>query len=169
MNKKNTRRALLGGFALALACSMAFVPEAQAHDGAARHGKEGKRAKGDKKAFKKMSPEAFVQRFDKNRDGILEMKELPELLQKRLAAADTNRDGKLSVEELHAFRAAFKGGGKKFERLDKNGDGVLTKDEVGEHKWERIAKADANKDGKVTKDELEAAWARKREAKRQSR
>jgi hypothetical protein len=43
------------------------------------------------------------------------------------------------------------------ERLDKDNDGKLTKDEVPAPVWERMSRADANNDGAVTKDELEAA------------
>lgn len=154
MNEMNTRRALFaGGFALTVACGLAFAPNAHACEGKARG--------------KKMQPEHVIQRFDKNKNGVLEVTELPKLLQERLAAADTNRDGKLSAEELTAHRAAFQGHhGKRFARLDKNGDGVLTKDEVGEGKWERIAKADADKDGKVTQAELQQARAQKMIEKR---
>jgi len=150
MNKKNTRRALFG-MGLALGCTFAFVPRAHACGGeGGPHGK----------GFKKHDPQALIQKFDKNGDGVLEVKELPELLQKRLAEADANRDGKLTVQELEAHRAAHHAerGKKHFAKLDKNGDGVLTKDEVGE-KWERIGKADANGDGKVTQQELEQARA----------
>jgi hypothetical protein len=49
--------------------------------------------------------------------------------------------------------------GKRFEAADKNKDGFLTKDEVGERKWARISVADSNKDGKVSKAELDKARA----------
>jgi hypothetical protein len=49
------------------------------------------------------------------------------------------------------------GKGAFFKRADKNGDGALTKDEVGEKRWERIKLADANNDGKVTQEELRQA------------
>lgn len=45
----------------------------------------------------------------------------------------------------------------RFQRADKNGDGFLTKDEVGEKRWQRIQVADANKDQKVSMDELKQA------------
>jgi len=48
---------------------------------------------------------------------------------------------------------------KRFEAADKNKDGFLTKDEVGERRWARISVADANKDGKVSKAELDKARA----------
>ena len=48
---------------------------------------------------------------------------------------------------------------KRFEAADKNKDGLLTKDEVGERRWARISVADTNQDGKVSKAELEKARA----------
>ncbi len=49
--------------------------------------------------------------------------------------------------------------GRRFESADKNKDGFLTKDEVGERRWARIVVADANHDGKVSKAELAKAHA----------
>jgi hypothetical protein len=45
----------------------------------------------------------------------------------------------------------------RFQRADKNNDGFLTRDEVGDQRWERIKVADANSDGKVSKAELDQA------------
>jgi hypothetical protein len=44
-----------------------------------------------------------------------------------------------------------------FKKADKNGDGFLTKAEVGDKRWDRIKAADANKDGKVTQPEMQQA------------
>jgi hypothetical protein len=52
-------------------------------------------------------------------------------------------------------KGAGKGG--HFKKADKNSDGFLTKDEVGEQRWERIKAADANKDGKVSHPEMKQA------------
>ena len=49
------------------------------------------------------------------------------------------------------------GKGGMFKKADKNGDGFLTKDEVGEQRWERIKVADANNDGKISHPELQQA------------
>lgn len=45
----------------------------------------------------------------------------------------------------------------RFQKADKNNDGFLTKDEVGDKRWERIKVADTNNDGKVSKAEMEQA------------
>jgi EF hand len=47
----------------------------------------------------------------------------------------------------------------RFKKADKNGDGFLTQDEVGEKRWAHIQVADANKDGKISQAELQQAHA----------
>lgn len=47
--------------------------------------------------------------------------------------------------------------GAHFQKADKNNDGFLTKDEVGEKRWAHISVADANKDGKVSLAEMQQA------------
>lgn len=47
----------------------------------------------------------------------------------------------------------------RFKQQDKNGDGFLTPDEVGEKRWAHIQVADTNKDGKVSFQELMQAFA----------
>lgn len=47
----------------------------------------------------------------------------------------------------------------RFKQEDKNGDGFLTADEVGEKRWAHIQVADANKDGKISFQELMQAFA----------
>jgi hypothetical protein len=47
----------------------------------------------------------------------------------------------------------------RFKKADKNGDGFLTQDEVGDKRWARIQVADANKDGKISLAELQQAHA----------
>jgi EF hand len=49
------------------------------------------------------------------------------------------------------------GKGGLFKKADKNKDGFLTKDEVGDQRWERIKAADANNDGKVSQPEMKQA------------
>jgi EF hand len=47
----------------------------------------------------------------------------------------------------------------RFKKEDKNSDGFLTVDEVGEKRWAHIQVADANKDGKISFAELMQAHA----------
>jgi hypothetical protein len=52
-----------------------------------------------------------------------------------------------------------KGGekGAHFKKADKNSDGFLTKDEVGDKRWDRIKVADANNDSKISQAEMQQA------------
>ena len=47
--------------------------------------------------------------------------------------------------------------GAHFKKADKNNDGYLTKEEVGDKRWARIQVADANKDGKISQAEMQQA------------
>ena len=108
-------------------------------------------------------PSAFLQRFDKNGDGKIELAELPPGMQANLAKADTNGDGVLSAEELASHRAAMwkehRDPVSFVKRFDKNGDGKLEISELPARMQQRVGKADANKDGVITVSELEASRA----------
>lgn len=97
------------------------------------------------------SPEALFERFDKDKDGVLKLEELPTKLQRMLAGADKDSDGALSLQELGAHRDAMKA--KMFSHIDSNGDGFVTEAEAGK-RWSKLSVADANKDGKVSAEEL---------------
>ncbi len=75
----------------------------------------------------------------------------------RLRGADANHDGNITRAELISYRAA------NFARIDRNGDGFLTDDDIpyflrGRNAPVDInalkAQFDANKDGKVSRDEF---------------
>ena len=102
-------------------------------------------------------PAKFIQHFDKNGDGKLEVAELPERMQKFVGKADTNGDGVLTVEELTTARDGFVKA--RFARGDKNGDGMLTEDEIGARRWAFIKVADADNNGSVTLAEIQTAIA----------
>jgi Ca2+-binding EF-hand superfamily protein len=64
------------------------------------------------------------------------------------AKMDANKDGKVTLAE------AQEGAKQHFQALDKNKNGVLTKDEL-EGRGKRFLRADANKDGQVTLTEAQ--------------
>lgn len=72
-----------------------------------------------------------------------------------MAALDVDKDGEISAKEIEGAVKALK-------KMDKNGDGRLTQDELlpprggpgGGDMAERIMGFDEDKDGRVTKDEL---------------
>ncbi|HUG45782.1 MAG TPA: hypothetical protein VMK31_04615 [Sphingomicrobium sp.] len=67
--------------------------------------------------------------------------------QKRFDRADKNKDGLITREELLQPRR------KPFAKLDKNGDGKLSFEEWAIRTTERFHGADANRDGKLTRAE----------------
>ncbi len=121
--------------------------------------------------FLKSSPEEFLKRFDRNKDGTLSRDEAPPFLQRLFERADTNGDGKLDKDELTAFQKVLcqrfgqaAGGPSKeqidrtvavlLERFDKNKDGKISKDEAGPRLAENFDRFDTNKDGFLDKEEL---------------
>lgn len=102
-------------------------------------------------------PERWLDRFDANEDGVLEVSELPARPRERLAALDTNGDGKLSADETNSARAVYVK--ERFSNIDSNNDGKLTEQEAG-FRWQRLALADGNKDGTVTLEEMTSAHER---------
>lgn len=118
--------------------------------------------------------------LDANADGALSMDELQAPLAERFAAIDGNGDGALSPEEMQAMRPMGKDGmrsprGMKrgavtpemrqaraeaiMERMDADGDGLLSLDELAaEPNADRIfERIDADGDGTISKEEFDAA------------
>lgn len=89
------------------------------------------------------------------------------------AAMDADNDGKVTKDEMRAFFEARKEGKKKprkFEQCDADGDGVVSREEFlacfpkGQDRFDAM---DANKDGKLTKEEWRTyADARREEHRR---
>ena len=143
-----------------------------------RHGKQGRPGQGGPK-----DPTQLFSRFDQDGDGKVALSELPPRAQERIAGADTNQDGVLTLDEFKAHhearRAQWKqaadtdGDGtvseaelramrskrhqERFAADDKNGDGFLTENEVFPFRWQHLVAADANQDGKLTQKEIQAA------------
>jgi len=110
-----------------------------------------------------MSAEDVARRFkeaDKNGDGKVTADEFPGPPE-RFAMIDKDKDGAITQEELAAAMKAMaaggeggKGGKRMMMRLDKDGDGKVSRTEFpgGD---EGFAKLDKNKDGFITPDEVE--------------
>ncbi|TSE03285.1 acid-shock protein [Mesorhizobium intechi] len=77
--------------------------------------------------------------------------------EKAIMAADTDRDGKISLLEWEAFQARrnIKGdAAKSFARIDSNHDGFIDRAELDAFFAKRFAKLDKNGDGVLTADEM---------------
>lgn len=63
----------------------------------------------------------------------------------------------LTATVVFVFASASQAAGPAFNELDRDRDGVLTKDETATVKGLDFAKADTNKDGRLDRAEYEAA------------
>jgi len=102
---------------------------------------------------------------DTNHDGAISRDEAaaaPQLAS-HFDEADTDRDGRVTPAELKNFakgqRLNNKGSGGAFSKMDSNGDGVITRDEVAANPKlaRKFEAADMDHDGRVTADEAKAA------------
>jgi hypothetical protein len=117
--------------------------------------------------------------FDKDGNGALSLAEMTQGAEAMFAEADTNRDGKISPEEMaahHRMGGPHRGGpgghgghggpggpGAGPDRphppmqMDQDGDGQITIADVRTTVGQHFAKIDANHDGSITREEMEAA------------
>ena len=97
--------------------------------------------------------------LDANGDGQVSRAEVANhpRLAERFDQLDANQDGALSAEEVRVARGPGHGPGA--ARIDTNGDGLIDRVEAGSHPRlaERFDQLDANKDGVLSREELRAA------------
>ncbi len=130
-------------------------------------GKKGYLTLEDLTKFRSARLEASIkrrfERLDTNRDGKLTADELPLDRREAIMRADANKDGAVTLEEFAARPRQFlvRRVEVEFKALDSDGDGKLTKAGIDAARGKPLLLliADANKDGVVTKDELAKAFA----------
>jgi Ca2+-binding EF-hand superfamily protein len=120
----------------------------------------------------KSTPDQFIKRLDKNKDGVLSPNELPPFLAKKFDKWDLNRDGKLNRDEVGQMLDAVRSfvgvdspaakNNPQVERIidnillrmDANKDGKISKDEAKNQIAANFDRLDKNKDGYLDRSEL---------------
>ncbi|MFT4113136.1 EF-hand domain-containing protein [Silvibacterium sp.] len=109
-------------------------------------------------------PRLVLQALDLDHDGTLSAQELQGAPQS-LLKLDTNGDGKLEYPDELSPRRADAGANPdqlvaQLMKFDRNGDGVLTPDELPARMQSIFERGDTNHDGKLTPDEIRAMAAK---------
>ena len=101
--------------------------------------------------------------IDTNHDGAISRDEAAAapMLSGKFDEIDADRDGRVMPAELKAYAKTHRGGAKggAFGKMDSNGDGVVTRDEVAANPKlaRKFDEADMDHDGRVTLEEAKAA------------
>jgi len=126
---------------------------------------------------RRRDPAQMIQRLDKDGNGSLSKAETPERMQQHFDKIDANNDGTVTAQELtNAFQnrpgqgqgkgqgqGAGQGGrqsdpAQMIQRVEKDGNGSLSKAETPERMQQRFDKIDTNGDGSITAAELTSAF-----------
>jgi len=97
----------------------------------------------------------FLKQADANNDRALTQGELDDFIAKQVSAADTNGDGDLTVEEFKTVYAELmkRQTVRMFQRLDTDASGTITKAERDERFGDLVARMDRNGDGKLSRED----------------
>jgi Ca2+-binding EF-hand superfamily protein len=105
--------------------------------------------------------------YDTNGDGKITKEEFESVREKRFETLDVNKDGKVTFEEfVEVLKPRNPDRLKKvFARMDKNGDGALSKEEWEDAGLVEFERFDINKDGVITREEFAEVMAKNRAGK----
>jgi Ca2+-binding EF-hand superfamily protein len=97
------------------------------------------------------------ERIDTDKSGDVTFEEFVAVMDERFAGADADGDGRMTVAEIadRIERARVERMARRIvERLDTDGDGALTAEEVKSSRQKLFARLDRNEDGKLVADEM---------------
>jgi len=100
--------------------------------------------------------EKVIKNIDTNGDGKISAGEFSDFRMRRFKAIDENHDGKLIRSELDQrnFHQSSGRAVKRFDRMDSNGDGSISWEELQIRDEKVFSRIDSNRDGHISKEEL---------------
>lgn len=158
---RTTKTFLIAGLA-AIVGSAAVAGAVRARDFSDGHrgphgwNQRGDMMRGDMMMRGQMGGQAFMDQYDTNKDGNLTQAEIDQARKDKLTKFDANKDGKLDLKEyealwLDAHRQQLV---RDFQRLDTDGDAIVTQDEYTKPFSKMVDAHDRNNDGKLNKDDM---------------
>lgn len=99
----------------------------------------------------------MIERIDADKNGEISLEEFTTARLERFNAADANKDGSVTREEMLAQvekRRAEHRVNRMFEHLDANKDGMITENETRVMAEKRFARMDRNDSGSIEKSEM---------------
>ena len=158
---KRTTKIVTGAAVVALGIAAAGIAAAHG-DGERKHGYGGNHGYAERggKSHSKARMHAhfrehMMERFDADSDGQITAAELTAKREKALADHDADKDGKLSLKEyeglwLEMMRHKMV---RHFQRLDRDGDAVVTAEDLQRPLDRILSRMDRNEDGVISKDD----------------
>lgn len=98
----------------------------------------------------------MLERHDGNADGKLTQAEIDQVRGERLAKFDTDKDGTLSLQEFEALWLDFTRQRmvRSFQRLDRDGNAAVTEAEYLKPTGHLVERMDRNDDGELSRDDM---------------
>ena len=161
-----TKTLTLGALAVAALAAVAIPMSAEAasgkdgwfhgrgdRDGMREHGGQG--GMGGQDGPRGAMAARMMERFDTDKDGKVTQAEIDAVQAQRFAGANTDGQPGVTIAE---FEPAFWGERREmmvraFQRLDQDGDGVVTEEEFNRPTAEMVSRMDRNDDGALSRDD----------------
>ena len=124
-------------------------------------GERGWHKKGKRGGMKGGAMKLFKE-FDANNDRALTKAELDSGLSKKISDNDKNGDGSVDLEEFKAewMRMTNERMVRAFQRMDRDGSGNVTLEEISEPAGFMFDRMDRNNDGKIDQSDRKGKWGR---------
>jgi hypothetical protein len=105
-------------------------------------------------------PNSGLMRYDANKDGVVDRSEWDAGQAARFRQLDTNNDGKLTMFPRRGDDRAAQRQESQFNFMDRNRDGVVSKDEFTAQADRNFARCDSDKNGRIDTAECRQALRR---------